>query len=294
MLGFLFFIGVAVSPFLLRWNCFSSLFSRCCWVFLLWAVVLFSSHQLGGAAWSPLGGVAFPISSQVVLPSALLGGAVFSPPLLLGGAAWSTPPWGGVASCFVSSSFGRCCFSNLLLGCCLHSPPLGGTAFSHLLKGGAAWFPSSPLICRGAAFLPLLWGWCCFLSPLQLGGASFFWVVVLFSPLRLGGAAWFLPSLDGVDVFLHLLGGAAWSPASIGGVAIHLSFGVVLPSFPSNIPLSSVGWCCLVSCFFGLCCDSNSPLALLWVLAAFTLSSFAWCCFPFPSFGEWCFSHLFC
>ena len=227
LLGFPPLGGVAVS-LLLRGVAFLS---------FLWVVVLFSYLPLGGAAWSPLGGVAFPISSQVVLPSPL-GGTVFFtssvgwrclvsllwvvlpfflfflvgllfPCLLLGGAAWSTPLLGGVA------------FSNLFSGGPAFLPlllvglPLGGAAFFPFSVGWCClvsfffgWCCFSPLLCRGAAFLPLPLG-LELLSPLvallgfpPLGGVAvslllrdvaflfLLWVVVHFSPLQLGGAAW--------------------------------------------------------------------------------------------------------
>ena len=94
--------------------------------------------------------------------------------------------------------------------------------------------------------------WSCFFPCLLLGGAAWsppslgevllfflFLLVVLpsFSSCRcgcvlLGGAAWSLPSLDGVAVFHHLFGGLAF----LRLLWVGLLF-----------PLSSVGWCCLVS-----------------------------------------------
>ena len=100
----------------------------------------------------------FPSLGGVAVFSVLLVGLLFTC-LLLGGAAWSTPPWGGVASCFVSS-FGRCCFSNLLSG---------GPAFLSLL-----W--------HGAAFLPLLWVVLLSFPSFVLGlrGFLLLWAVLLF------------------------------------------------------------------------------------------------------------------
>ena len=152
------------------------------------------------------------------------------------------------------------------------------------------------------------------------------WAVLLFqSPFRwcclpspsLGGAAWFLPSLDGVDVFLHLFGGTAFLPLPLGSgafsplVCCFSSPLVVLPSSPSCgwscfFP-SSVGWCCLVSSSFGRCCFSSlllcaaAFLLLLWVgllsprlqlggawstrVVLRCFFSFAWCCLSHPPFG---------
>ena len=119
-------------------------------------------------------------------------------------------------------------------------------------------------------------------------------------------AAWFLPSLDGVAVFLHmfggeatfpsslLLGGAAWSP--LGGVAFPISSQVVLPpllragrlfSSPRRccLGLHFSGWCCRFSCPFG---GTTFPLSSVGVVlpsfpsfgmeAALALSSVGWCC----------------
>ena len=193
--------------------------------------------------------------------------------LLLGGAAWSTPPWGGVASCFVSSSsFGRCCFF--------------------------------PLLWRGAAFLPLLWvgprftspvewcclvssfGWCCF--PFPSCGKWCFSHLLLRVVLRCPSLfCMVLPSFSSFGVGLRspsLQLGPALSPNPLGGVAFPISSGC-LPSPPlsgATFSLSSVGWCCLVSCFFGRrCCFSN--LLLLF----HHQSSVGWCCF-FPSSEGWC------
>ena len=163
-----------------------------------------------------LGGVTFPISFQVVLPSL--------------SSFW----WG-----------------------CLPSPPLGGAAFFHLLKGGAAWFPSSlsgvafPL--SGAAFRPLL-------------------CVVVLCPLSSVGSRC-LVSL--------LLGGVAFFSSPFGG----------LPSSPSCgwscfFPLFS--WVVLLGFFTGRCCFSNlllcaaAFLLLLWVGTTFPPSSVGWCCLVHP------------
>ena len=120
--------GVGLLGFLLLWVVLLSFP-------FLWVVVLFSPLRLGGAAWSPLpwSGVALPLS--------------FLRFLLWGGTAF---PLSSVGSCFVSSSFGRCCFSNLLSS---------GPAFlpSFLFN----WCSFSPLLCRAAAFLPSFGWWCC-------------------------------------------------------------------------------------------------------------------------------------
>ena len=129
----------------------------------LWRVVLFSPLRLGGAAWSPppLGGVAFPLSFCVLVPSCPSSWwDYFSPRLLLGGAAWSTR---AVLRCF------------FFAWCCLSSPPFGGAAFPRLLLGGAAGF--SPV------------GWCCCFS------FSFSWCCLPFPPL--GGVAFFTCHLLG-------------------------------------------------------------------------------------------------
>ena len=93
--------------------------------------------------------------------------------------------------------------------------PLGGVAvFVLLLFGGVAFLPH-PL--GGAAFLPVLW-------------------VGLFFPFF---------------CWLALLGLLLIS----GGVECLLSFCVVLPSFLwAAFSPFSVGWCCLVSSFFGWYC----------------------------------------
>ena len=118
-------------------------------------------------------------------------------------------------------------------GCGLRSPSL--------LMGGAAWFPLffggdavSPFLLRFAALLRLLW----VLAAFTL--SSFAWCCFPFPSFGVGLRS---PSLR--------LGGAAWSPPPSGGVAFPISFQVVLPSTFSS---TSVGWCCLVSCFFGWCC----------------------------------------
>ena len=154
-----------------------------------------------------------------------------------------------------------------------------GCFIPRLLLGGVAWSPPS------LALFSSPFTWCCLVSSLfgwclLFGGADFLllhWVVVRFPSLLLRGAAWFLPSLGGVAVLLPflvgcsfitslfvpslsgvafplLLRGAAWSPPPFGGVAVF-PFPVwwsCLPSPPLGsgaFPLSSVGWCCLVSSF---------------------------------------------
>ena len=168
---------------------------------------------------------------------------------------------------------------------------------------------------------------------LLLGGAAWsppsFWVVLLFFLLLLVGCSFvtssFVPSLGGVAVLLLLLlGGAALSPPPFGGVA----------AFPSPVwcgaafllllwvgllfPMSSVGWCCLVSSFllggvavlpspfggvllryfflrslFGgvaallLLFGGAAFLLLLWVGLLFPMSSDGWSCLVSFSFW-WC------
>ena len=92
-----------------------------------------------------------------------------------------------------SSSFGRCCFSNLLSG---------GPAFLSLLWRGAAFLP--PPV-GGAAFLSLLW------------------IVVLFASLRLGGAAW--SPLGGVAFPISSQGDAAFLPLFLVGLPSTTSSG---------------------------------------------------------------------
>ena len=75
---------------------------------IVWVVVLFASLRLGGAAWSPLGGVAFPISFCVLLPSFSSSGWDYFSPVF----------------CWVVL---RC--PSLFAWCCLSSPPFGGPAF---------------------------------------------------------------------------------------------------------------------------------------------------------------------
>ena len=86
------------------------------------------------------------------------------PCLLLGGVAWHTPSL-GIA------------FSPLFFGgCCLSSPPFGGSAL-FLFSVGVDWPPSlggaafSLVFLRAAAFLLLLWVGC-FSPPLLFGGAA--------------------------------------------------------------------------------------------------------------------------
>ena len=102
-------------------------------------------------------------------------------------------------------------------------------------------------------------GWCCFPFS-RLGSGAFSplvcWVALLgFSPW--GGVAVLSFSFSWCCFPSPPLGGAAFSPSSDACCC--------LPS-PPAFPLSSVAWCCLVSCFFGWCCCFPS---LVW-----------WCCFP--------------
>ena len=101
----------------------------------------------------------------------------------------------------------------------------------------------------------------------------------------------------------------------LGGAALLLLLFVVLIGLLLSLPLggaafllSSIGWCCVASSFFGWCCFSTLGwccflfpfccvvllgLLLLWVVLAFSLSF--WMELPsFPSFGWRCFSPLFC
>ena len=287
-----------------------------------WCCLVHSS--LGWCCVPPLGGVAFPISFQVVLPSFAsfwwdclpsppLGGAVFSH-LLKGGAAWFLPFLGGLSFVVLLPSFpsfrcGAAFLSSLQLGPALSPPPLGGVAFPISFQVVLPSFPSSEW-----DYVPLLFGWVVLLGFFLLRMVlTFFFTCLVVLPS--------FPSLwEVVLVSSLLLGGAAWSLASVGGVAISLSFGVVLPSFPSSVPplfcwvvllgllllwvvlrfssplawccllsppafpLSSVGWCCLVSCCDSpLLCRRAALLPVLWVLAAFTPLFFCvvLLCFPF-------------
>ena len=143
-----------------------------------------------------------------------------------------------------------------------------------------------------------------------------------FSHLLKGGAAWFLPSLDGVEVFFCPFGGTTFPLSSVGWCClVHSSLGWccvllcllsllwgcfsnLLSGGPAFLPLwvellfpSSVGWCCLVSCFFGWCCDFSSPLAWSCLTSAplgvGCVHPLFFCVvllsFPFLS-EEWCFS----
>ena len=173
----------------------------------------------GGAAWcSPfLGGVAFPISFQVVLPSFSFCcvGLLFSPPLLLGGVAWSTLPW-VVLRC--SSLFAWCCFPFHVLGSGALLLSTVGCCLVFLLLWAVLPFPSPLAWCC----LPLLWvelfflpplsvGWGCLVSP-ALGVVAVFSVLLvgLLSPsLLMGGAAWCSYFFGVVLLFSLLLRGVA-------------------------------------------------------------------------------------
>ena len=162
-------------------------------------------------------------------------------------------------SCFLPFSVGWCCLVSFFFGWCCFSP----------------------LLWRGAAFLPLPEEWC-------------------FLPSRLlGRAAWFLPSLGGVAVYFFsfggnaflpllwaelifpslLMGGAAWFPFFFGAVAVSpllLHGAAFLPLGGAAFPLSSVGWCCLVFSSGGRCCCClpSPPLGG----TTFPPSSVGWCC----------------
>ena len=216
--------------------------------FLLQLLVglLFPSLLLGGAPWPPSLGV-------VAFYTLLLRGAAFSPSsvwLPLGLLRWL------VMRCSLSFFvvlpsfpffFGWGCFLSLF--CWKVLPYLlflrvvfwVGPLFPSLLLGGAAWPPSLGGVASGPlsfcvvlpSFSPF-W-WCCFLSPLLLGGA-----VHLLSPFRWGCFpslfCWLvLPSFSsfGWGCFPPplLLGGVAWPP-SLGGVALFPLF---------------FAWCCLPS-----------------------------------------------
>ena len=114
----------------------------CCVVLPSFVGLRFPSLRLCGAAWSPppLGGVAFPISFSLLLPSfpSPLGGTTYPP---------SSVGW----CCLVHSSFGRCCFSNLLPGGAAFLPLQRSLS---LLFGGAAWSPAS----LGGVAIPLSFG----------------------------------------------------------------------------------------------------------------------------------------
>ena len=198
---------------------------------LLWAVLLFQSPFkwccLPSTPCSPS-----PVGC-VLLSSPSFGGGAFSP-LFCWVALLVFPPLGGVAV----FSFSFSCY-------CLPSPPLGGPVFSPSSDGGAAWSPLG-----GVAF-PI---------SSQVVLPSLLWVGLLFYPSSSVGCCLVSPSLAGVAVFFCPFGG-------------------------TTFPLSSVGWCCLVSCFLEWCC--NSPLlwrgAAYW--AALSLSSGGWCCLVFSFWG---------
>ena len=212
------------------------------------------SRLLGRADWFSFSGLVLPFFlsfwwdyfSPVFCWVVLLG------PLLVGG---------GVASCFAcfvsSSSFGRCCFSNLLSG---------GPAFLLILlvglpsitsSGWSCFFPSSEW---WRCLVSFFFGWCCFstlrccLPSPPLGGPRsppplLGWCCLPFPPL--GGVALplsfcvVLPSFPSFGVGLRSsslqLGPALSPPPLLGGVAFPISFQVVLPSF------SSFWWGCLPS-----------------------------------------------
>ena len=166
---------------------------------------------------------------------------------------WYVAPWflpslfhssGGVA--FPASSVGWCCFPFPPFGgvavfsfsfwlYCLPSPPLVELHFSPLLLGGAAWFPLS---LGGVAFLSL---------PL---GSDAFLVVLLSFP---SFGKWRFSPLFGWVVLLGLL----WAALLFQSPSMWCC--LPSPSFGgAAFLLSSVGWCCLVSFFFGWCCCFQS------------------------------------
>ena len=308
-------------------------------------VLLFSFSCLVGSSSSSFGWCCF-------FPCLLLRGAAWSPPSL---ALFSSPfTW----CCLVSSLFGWCCCSpSPVWWCSLFPPPLGGAAFSHvfcwvvllgllsllavvflffftfcffvssLRLGGFAVLPSPfGVVLLHYFFLCSFFEWCCCspspvwccLPPPPLGGAAFshvFCCVVLLGlllpwrcfPLLLRGAAWFLPSLGGVAVLLFLFGGVVFFLLRWVGLLF---------------PMSSVGWCCLVSSpslalfssFFTFCFFVSSlrlggfavlPSPFGGVLLHYFLlcSFFEWCCcspspvwwgLPPPPLGGAAFSHFFC
>ena len=249
------------------WDYFSPVF---CWL-VLHGPILLEVVLRPAMSPPPLGGVAFPISFQVVLPSlpSFWWGCLLPP--FLGGHCFSfcwvvllglLLLWAVVAFP-ISFQVGLSSFSSFWWGC-LPPPPLGGAAFSHLLKGGAAWFPS-PL--RGAAFLPLI----CVVLP---SFSSFAWCLPSFSSFGVGLRS---PSLR--------LGGAAWSPASLGGgVAFPISFQVILPSFSSfwwdGLPPPPLGGAAFVLLLKGGAAWFPSSLCGVAFLLSFLVVLLS-----FPSFG---------
>ena len=140
------------------------------------------------------------------------------------GAAFLSSPFGGVAV-----------FSFSFWLYCLPSPPLVELHFSPLLLGGAAWFPLS---LGGVAFLSL---------PL---GSDAFLVVLLSFP---SFGKWRFSPLFGWVVLLGLL----WAALLFQSPSMWCC--LPSPSFGgAAFLLSSVGWCCLVSFFFGWCCCFQS------------------------------------
>ena len=228
-----------------------------CWVVLLGPLSFQSHFRVGGAAW-----FAFPPSWAVLLFFLLLlRGAAFLPLLWVG--------------CFFPSSVGLCPPLWAVGVVLLSFPSFGvGLRSPSLRLGGAAWSSSSfgwccfsPLLCRGAAFLPLpplggaafpqsSSGWSCFTSSLLNFGAAWFPSSPLggdcfstlrcclpspplcsgaFSPLvLLGRAACFFQShwVVLLGFLLLLLVGHCLPPPPVGGAAFFPSSGwVVLLGF---------------------------------------------------------------
>ena len=120
---------------------------------LLWVELFF---PLSSVAWCRLVSsfcgwcCCFSFSCLVVLSSSSFGWDCFFPRLLLGGAAWSPPPFFSHVALFPSP----------VRWCCLPSPPLGEAAFTLssvrwccLVSSSFGWCCVSPLLLRGAAFI---------------------------------------------------------------------------------------------------------------------------------------------
>ena len=235
----------------------------------------------GGAAWFPfsLGGVAFPLSFVVLLPSFFTS---------FGWGCFPFPPSGSGAFSLLVCLVAQLGFPPLG-GVAVFSSPSGAIAVLHLLWVELSFLLFSWVVLLGPLLLwavlrcPSLFAWCCLPFP------PLVWDY--FSPVLLG------PLLLGV-----VLRPALSPPPPLGGVAFSLSFGVVLPSFPSfgwaRVP-SLFGWVVLLGPLLlrvVLRCPSfflrgAAFLFLLWGGTAFPLSSVG-SCFVSSSFGRSCFSNF--
>ena len=140
----------------------------------------------------------------------------------------------------------------------------GWCCVSPLLLRGAARFP--PSVGGVAVFLSPVWWGCLPFPPLSVAVLSLVsFYVVLLGLLLLWVELLFFLSCSVVLLLVFgwccvsplLLRGAARFPPSVGGVVVF-PFSFWWSSLPSSplvellFPVSSVGWCCLVSSFLGV------------------------------------------